>query len=203
MANKNTVSPLFLFAIAIGGGALYLYYRKTVTSGSFIDFLNDIATKGSLAVEASINQDLASRAASFIANQEKFSAKPYPDPPGQSSKYSIGYGHQITGTDGLSLSSVLDQPTALQLLSGDVGSAIACVENSVAVDINDNQKLALVDFVYNLGCGAFRGSTLLKMLNSGDYAGAANEFDRWVYANGQILQNLVDRRTAEQELFLA
>lgn len=199
---KDTVSPIFLLAIAGSGLALYLYYRRTVTSGSFMDFLNDLATRGSLEVQ-SVSGDFASKAANFISGHEGFSAKAYPDPPGQYQKYSIGYGHQITGTDGLNPNSVIDQPTALTLLSNDVGFAISCVEQLVEVTLTDDQKIALVDFVYNLGCGAFQGSTLLRLLNNGDYSGAANEFNRWIYANGNILQALVDRRQSEMELFLA
>ncbi|MDU2883127.1 MAG: lysozyme, partial [Enterobacter sp.] len=62
---------------------------------------------------------------------------------------------------------------------------------------------ALVDFAYNLGVKALEGSTLLKKLNAGDYAGAAAEFPKWNKAGGKVLPGLVKRREAERTLFLA
>jgi lysozyme len=47
------------------------------------------------------------------------------------------------------------------------------------VELTVDQKVALLDFIYNVGSGNFRSSTLLKKLNAGDYAGAAAEFDKW------------------------
>ncbi|MGK3626883.1 glycoside hydrolase family protein, partial [Acinetobacter sp. A11] len=44
--------------------------------------------------------------------------------------------------------------------------------------------------------------TLLKKLNSGDYKGAANQFDVWVNAGGKRLAGLVRRRALEKKLFL-
>ncbi len=76
----------------------------------------------------------------------------------------------------------------------------------IKVPVNQNQFDALVSFAYNVGTGAFQGSTLLRKLNQGDYQGAANEFSRWVngVVNGvfQPLPGLVSRRADEQRLFL-
>lgn len=70
------------------------------------------------------------------------------------------------------------------------------------VYLTANQKAALIDFVYNLGAGAFGSSTLLKKLNAGDYKGAADEFPKWVYAGGRVLGGLVNRRKIERDLFI-
>ena len=78
-------------------------------------------------------------------------------------------------------------------------SVDACVDDGVA--LNDNQKAALMSFVYNLGARAFHTSTLLRKLNSGDCAGAAREFGRWIYGGGRVLPGLVKRREAERQLF--
>ncbi|MEB3342783.1 glycoside hydrolase family protein [Okeania sp.] len=76
----------------------------------------------------------------------------------------------------------------------------------ITVPVNQNQFDALVSFSYNVGTGAFQGSTLRSKLNQGDYRGAANEFSRWVngVVNGvfQPLPGLVSRRADEQRLFL-
>ena len=63
------------------------------------------------------------------------------------------------------------------------------------------QQGALADFVYNLGAKNFRSSTLLRLLNAGDYAGAAAQFDRWDMAGGKMPAGLLRCRQAETELF--
>jgi len=50
--------------------------------------------------------------------------------------------------------------------------------------------------------GALQKSTLLKKLNAGDYAGAADQFKRWIYADGVPLHGLEIRRDKERALFL-
>jgi lysozyme len=72
----------------------------------------------------------------------------------------------------------------------------------VHVPLTQNQFDALVSFVFNLGVGNFRTSTLLKKLNAGDNDGAAQEFGRWIHAGGKALPGLVRRREAERALFL-
>lgn len=77
------------------------------------------------------------------------------------------------------------------------------VNSSVKVPLKQNQFDALVSLTYNIGVGAFKHSTLLKKLNSGDYKEAANQFDVWVNASGKRLQGLVNRRAMEKKLFLS
>lgn len=69
------------------------------------------------------------------------------------------------------------------------------------VDLTQTQFDALVSFVYNLGGGAYKNSTLRRKLREGDYEGAANEFERWVYAGGAKQPGLIRRRKAERHLF--
>jgi lysozyme len=71
----------------------------------------------------------------------------------------------------------------------------------VTVPLNQNQFDALVSFTENEGATSFEESTLLRLLNAGDYAGAAAQFDRWVYQKGRVLPGLVDRRQQEAALF--
>jgi lysozyme len=75
------------------------------------------------------------------------------------------------------------------------------VRKLVQVELTVNQEEALVDFVYNLGAGAFRASTLLKRVNSGDFADVPYQLSRWVNGGGRKLPGLVKRRAAEAELF--
>ncbi|HFG6939324.1 lysozyme [Acinetobacter baumannii] len=76
------------------------------------------------------------------------------------------------------------------------------VNESVTVPLNQNQFDALVSLSYNIGSGAFKNSTLLKLLNKGDYQGAADQFLAWNKAGGKVMKGLVRRREAERALFL-
>lgn len=87
------------------------------------------------------------------------------------------------------------------ILERDLAAVAAKVHSTVKVDLSPNQFGALVSLCYNIGNGAFGRSTLVKRLNKGDYEGAANEFERWVYAKGKKLNGLVRRRAAEATLF--
>ena len=112
--------------------------------------------------------------------------------------WTIGYGH--TGLDvkpGMTVTSA----QAEALLAQDVLSAAACVNNVVVVKITQEEFDALVDFVFNLGAGAFRGSTMLRDLNAGDFTNAAVQFDMWDHAGGVVVAGLLRRRQAEAELF--
>ena len=78
----------------------------------------------------------------------------------------------------------------------------------VKVPINQNQLDSLTSFVYNVGIGAFRSSTLLRLLNSGaPKSEVAAQFDRWnkgtVRGQKVVLPGLVRRRSEEKALFLA
>lgn len=130
----------------------------------------------------------------MIERFESFSATPYPDYKGMS----IGYGHLIKA--GESLATVTPE-LAAQMLGNDVAWAEAVVNNSVSVALSQEQFDALVSLAFNIGEDAFKKSTLVRLLNSGDYQGAAAQFDRWNHAGGQVLQALTDRRAAERELF--
>ena len=77
------------------------------------------------------------------------------------------------------------------------------VNNLVTVGLNQNQFDAMVSWVYNLGGGNLKASTLLKVLNAGDYAGVPAQMLRWNKAGGKVLEGLTRRRQAEPELWSA
>ncbi|MCU4336083.1 lysozyme [Acinetobacter dispersus] len=76
------------------------------------------------------------------------------------------------------------------------------VNSAVKVPLSQNQFDALVSLTYNIGEGAFKGSTLLKKLNAKDYTGAADQFPQWNRGGGKVMKGLVRRRAAEIQLFL-
>ncbi len=111
----------------------------------------------------------------------------------------IGYG---TTGGRVRSGMVIEEKTAERWLLEDVRKFEDGVESRVKVKLGSNQFSALVCFVYNVGLGAFEQSTMLRKLNSSDYAGAVAEFDRWVKGGGRTLPGLVRRRHAEKKLFL-
>lgn len=110
----------------------------------------------------------------------------------------IGYGH--VGSD-VHLGWTITPEQAQTLLQSDIAAAASCVNSAVTVHLNQNQFDALTDFTFNVGRGSFLRSTLLKLLNLGDYLGASGQFQNWVYAGGEVQPGLIRRRDAEAGLF--
>lgn len=113
--------------------------------------------------------------------------------------WTIGVGH----TKGVMPGDKIDDAKVDQYLREDLESAEYAVNRLVKVDLTQNQYDALVSLVFNIGSGNFAGSTLLKMLNKGNYQAAADQFPRWNLAKGKVLRGLVTRRAAERVLFLS
>ena len=113
--------------------------------------------------------------------------------------WTVGYGH--TGSD-VTQGTKITQEKVESLLKSDLTVHCNNVSKLVKVKLNQNQFDALVSFEYNIAYGNLSSSTLLKLLNKGDYTGAANQFGKWVYAGGKVLAGLQKRRKAEKELFL-
>ncbi len=83
------------------------------------------------------------------------------------------------------------------MLAVDVRSAEQAVTRLVKVPLSQGQFDALVDFCFNLGVGRLASSTLVKALNRGRYADAAEQLLRWDIAGGQENAGLKARREAE------
>lgn len=96
----------------------------------------------------------------------------------------------------------ISQQTADDDLHSNILKAYYGVLRNVNVKLHANQYAALTDFAFNLGVGNLQSSTLLKLINRGDFLEAADQFPKWNKAGGRILQGLVRRRYAERLLFL-
>jgi lysozyme len=112
--------------------------------------------------------------------------------------WTIGYGH--TGA-GVYAGLMITQAQAQALLLSDVAASASFVNQAVLVALVQDEFDALVDFVFNLGRGAFAGSTLLRDLNASNFSAAAAQFDLWDNAGGQVVAGLLRRREAEESLF--
>ncbi len=111
----------------------------------------------------------------------------------------IGYGH--TGPD-VHEGQTCTQQQAMAWLILDTQTAVQAVNDLVQIQLNQGEFDALVDFVFNLGAAAFARSTLLRLLNADDIAGAADQFVLWDHAGGQVVAGLLRRRLAEKREFL-
>lgn len=131
----------------------------------------------------------------IIKKWEGYKAYPYQDAVGV---WTIGYGT----TEGVGPHSrPVTQDQAEQHIIREMVKIQVDIDTLVDVPLSENQNAALISFIYNLGVGNFRSSTLLRKLNKGNYYGAAREFDRWIYAGGKVLTGLINRRKDEANLF--
>lgn len=122
----------------------------------------------------------------------------YPDPGSGHYPYTIGYG----STKHVRPDMQITEEEADHRLREDVHETEQAVTDFVEVELTENQFSALCAFVFNVGREAFRTSTLLRLLNTGDYAAASQQFGRWNKAGGRVMAGLTRRRQAEKELFL-
>jgi lysozyme len=130
----------------------------------------------------------------FLRECEGFRARAYQDPAGV---WTIGYGDTLDVRPGM----VITPGEGEARLAKRIPQFEAFVDGLVQVPLNQGQYDALVDFTYNLGPAALQGSTLLRKLNAGDYAGAAAEFSKWCHAGRAVLPGLVIRRARERAMF--
>lgn len=150
-----------------------------------------------------------------LKKYEGLSLVPYLCP---AAKLTIGYGHVISSIEkkkGELCIVVLDDKfqwiyfggagitdsEADTLLRSDLMRYEAAVLRSVKVVLTQDQFDALVSFTFNVGIGALQKSTLLGMLNDGDYAGACEQFLRWNKVAGKVFKGLTKRRAHEAKVF--
>ena len=140
--------------------------------------------------------NISKKGIDLIKRYEGCRLKAYKCPAGV---WTIGYGH----TNNVRPDDIITQDDAEELLKRDLKVHEDNVKRVVKIALTQNQFDALVSFEYNVGYGAFANSTLLKLLNAGNYNGASKQFERWVYAGDRVLEGLVKRRKAEREMFLS
>jgi len=135
----------------------------------------------------------------LIKQEEGFRSDAYQDGGGV---WTIGYGSTRINGRPVTKGDKVDEPTALQMLITKANSDLSEVSAVLKTNLNQNQTDAIASFVYNIGLGQFKSSTLLSKLNASDFAGAADQFARWIYDNGKVVNGLIRRRAQERALFL-
>ena len=109
----------------------------------------------------------------------------------------IGYGH----TKDVRMGDRISEYWAKELLRDDIEVAEQQVKE-LGVARTEGQLDALTSFVFNLGIGRLKESTLLKVIREGgSKQQIRKEFKRWVYAGGKKLPGLVTRREWEAKRF--
>jgi len=109
----------------------------------------------------------------------------------------IGYGH----TKGVTEGQKITKAEADELLVHELVEYEKAVNDAVTISIDQCMFDALVSWTYNLGPSNLNASTMLKVLNSGDYDGVPEQIKRWNKAGGKVLEGLIRRREAEALLF--
>lgn len=144
----------------------------------------------------------------FLMDREGFRNDAYVDPATGGEPITIGVGHTDPGK--IKLGMRWTDAEVMDALRSDVAKFERSVNAAVKVPLTQHQFDALVDFAFNegefaLAYGGAHGSqsTLLRLLNAGDYVGADHEFIKWNVANGHMMGGLTTRRKLEAEMFLA
>ena len=105
----------------------------------------------------------------------------------------IGFGT----TSGVKLGDRTTPEKALQVAMKDVQTFEGAVKACVKVPLSQNEYDAYISLSYNIGAYAFCNSTLVRILNQGDYQGACKQILRWDRFKGKPLPGLAKRRQEE------
>lgn len=154
-----------------------------------------------------IPMNISQNGMDFIMKEEGFRSKPYFC---SGKKLTIGWGHVILPNES-HLKKGITKEQGRMIFANDIQQFVKDVNKLVKVPLTQNQFDALVSFAFNVGSDidmdniaeGLGDSTLLKKLNRLDYAGAAGQFGKWVFADGKKQPGLVKRRAKEKALFLA
>lgn len=144
-----------------------------------------------------ISQDLLLiKASNFISDLEGFREYAYLDSAGI---WTYGFGFTKTPNGNkVSQFDRISKDKSLDFLKTIILKDYLQLQHLVKVPLNEYQWIALLSFVYNIGITRFSRSTLLSQINK--QAGKAEitkEFKRWIYANGQLIKGLQNRRNKE------
>jgi lysozyme len=105
----------------------------------------------------------------------------------------IGFGT----TEGVKPGDTITAPKAVARALQDVAKYEGAVKTCVKVPLHQYEYDSFLSLAYNIGPGAFCGSTLVRVLNAGDYTEACRQILKWDKFKGKPLRGLTIRRQAE------
>lgn len=108
-------------------------------------------------------------------------------------KPTLGFGT----TEGVKPGDTITPPKAVARALQDVAKYEGAVKQCVKVPLHQYEYDAFISLSYNIGPGNFCGSTLVRVLNAGDYAEACKQILRWDRAKGRQVRGLTLRRQGE------
>lgn len=139
----------------------------------------------------------------IIKSFEGLFLKPYLCP---ANVATIGYGtiRYPNGTKVRLTDPAITEAKAMEYLMFEINQKARAIDPMLREDLTGNQFAALISFAYNLGEGALRSSTLLKVVNATPLSPQIRtEFQKWIYADGKKLNGLLRRRNAEADLYFS
>lgn len=104
-------------------------------------------------------------------------------------------------TEGVHAGMIVTEAEGEAIFARELAKFETAVNNAVLVPLTQAQFDVLVSFSYNVGTGALRRSTLLRVLNAGDYGAVPAQLARWTHGGGKVLPGLVKRRAAEAKMW--
>ena len=107
----------------------------------------------------------------------------------------IGFGT----TEGVKMGDTITPQAAVSRALADVSKFEGALKRCVKVPLTQGEYDAFLSLSYNIGAGAFCGSTLVRKLNAGDYAGACEQILAWDKAGGRQVAGLTARRKREYD----
>jgi len=134
----------------------------------------------------------------LIRNFEGHSLTAYPDPATKAEPYTISYG--ITGS-WVKKDTVITEEQSKKIFMLHIEKFCSQLDKLITVELNKNQYLAVLSLTWNIGIGNLKNSTLLKLVNIGEFEEASKEFRKWNKANKIVMPGLTRRRLAEEALF--
>jgi GH24 family phage-related lysozyme (muramidase) len=184
--------------VTVGCGGDDYPTEDRLTSGIFLD-----AEARAVLPPGVDLRKVSSEGLALTKQSEGFVSRLYHDAAGYCT---IGYGHLLKkarcdGSEPSHMRGGIAEPDAAELLTADMEIAEIAVMNAVNVPLTDGQFAALADFVFNVGSGNFRRSTLLSVLNQGQHDRVPHQLRRWVKAGGREWPGLKTRREREIGLY--
>lgn len=198
--NGNIVK-LFV-TLAVVAMCVSASWNETVESGS------GMPCDYSCSMKSASNWKMSQNGIDLLTAFEGFSSSCYKDSVGV---WTIGYGHACQDSsddlpqygvtcNGSGCSGTLTESQAENVLADDISDFESCVKSAVKISVTNNQYDAMVSLAFNIGCSAFKSSTLVSEINSGKLTDkeAQYQFTRW---NSGCIEGLERRRFTESQLF--